>query len=85
MSKTFTDINDKSEVFLNSFIQDASTSITEFDKKIKDVEEIYDKLCAFYGENTKELPYEQFFEIFNKFFKEITVTKEKVLIHLTCM
>ena len=51
----------------------ASKIIEDNEKKIKDLENDYEKLCSFYGENPKELTFELFFEIFNKFFNEIIV------------
>ena len=80
LSKTISDPNDKSNDFLEivilklkQFYDECLHLIEDKQKKLNDLEDIYEKLCDFYGENPKEMKFELFYEIFNKFFMEIAV------------
>jgi len=73
LSKNITDTNDKTTEFLGNFYEKCNTKINKQNNDIKSLETKYESLANFYGENPKDCSYDQFIEIFNKFFKDVSV------------
>jgi hypothetical protein len=79
LKRQINDKDDKTEEFLHSFYPTADYEVCELEKCIKNIDIEYEKVCLFFGENIKDLPFETLMEIFVKFFKDVENTKNQIL------
>lgn len=65
--------DDKTNEFLGTFIKEAGVDVEKIDKKIKLIDDKYKEVVALFGDNPKDLPMDNIFDILTKFNKDVTV------------
>jgi hypothetical protein len=67
--------DDKSEIFFDSFFDNARRAVMMVEEKIKSIEDKYKDLIAYFGDTPKDFSMDVLIETFNKFNKDLTVNK----------
>lgn len=67
------DETDGTREFLAEIIEESKKEIGNIEKKLNLIEEKYKELVTYFAENIKDLPMENFFDIFMKFNKDVVV------------